>query len=70
MTQHLTMTLQRLSNVYAEWIAVGGAGFAWVTVLHGVLDPVLLILSVSLTLCSLILVIPKVIKEVKSWFIK
>lgn len=52
---------------HGEVIAVAGAAFSWSAWLHGILDPLLLILSVLLTLCSLILVVPKVICQVKKW---
>ena len=60
--------VQKMGKVYGEWIAVGGAGVGWSAWLHGLLDPFLLVLSVLLTLCSLVLVVPKVIKQIRDWF--
>ena len=60
-------TVQKMTN-HGEWFAVFGATTGWATWLHGVLDPVLLILSVLLTLISLFLVVPKFVAQIKKWF--
>ena len=56
--------LQKMTN-HGEWFAIAGAAGGWGVWLHHALDPVLLILSVILSLISLYLVVPKFIKRLR-----
>ena len=50
---------------HGEWFAIGGASVGWTAWLHSALDPVLLILSLVLTLISLYLAVPKFIQKIR-----